>query len=245
MAGTVSHPLKVFVLQPHAPMNGVAAQTVGTVLDTLLDSGADVLTGAIPHTPETIRSHFEASAGARFSLPAFRAWRLGLLARAHAMVVVRTESSEFGAFEIGYNSAVTRRPMFLAVDTCAPAAPVLHDLDALCPTTHQTFADPLELVAPLRRFLTDVGDGTESSPTLLAKRLEELRITMVTGMDAADPMVGVVGSAMEVTQELLLLVGGIPSRNEVHDAVLSTHALVEQLTSTAGMHTEIRPLAAH
>ncbi len=200
------------------------------VLDELAAAGAEVLTGLEAQSAESFRTEFEAVTGAVFSPSAFRAWRLGLLARAHAMVIVRTELSESGAFEIAYNSVVTRRPMFFAVHADMPiTTTLLQDLEPLCPTSYVTFDDPSELAKSLGRFLACARQAPAVPATLLAGRLEELRVTLVTALDTADPLVAATASALVTAQELLGLVAKTHT-GELYDAVWAARALVGEVT---------------
>lgn len=218
-----SERLRVFVRQPLTRAGSKDACLVQGVLDELAVAGAEILTGPVAQTAGSFRSAFEEATGAMFSPSAFRAWRLGLLARAHAMVIVRTELSESGAFEVAYNSAVTRRPMFFAVHADMPiTTTLLQDLQPLCPTAYVTFENPRELAAPLGRFLARARQALPVSAVLLAARLEELRVTLVTGLDTADPVVAATASALVTAQELLGLVAETSigeGAGELHDAL--------------------------
>lgn len=160
---------RVFVRQPLTRAGNNDAQLVQAVLDQLVAADVEVLTGVTAQTAESFRSAFEAATGARFSPSAFRSWRLSLLAQAHAMVIVRTEVSESGAFEIAYNCVVTRRPMFFAVHVGMPIiTSLLQDLDPLCPTIYAAFDRPSELAEPLDRFLARIRvPGNQETATAL------------------------------------------------------------------------------
>src|SRR5947209_5443148 len=93
-----------------------ALNVVGSTLARL--SPVPLRTTAHPHSstiPQNIPQkggHLSRSKSARIKACRYdrlspSAWRLGLLAQAHMMVIVRTELSESGAFEIAYNSVVT------------------------------------------------------------------------------------------------------------------------------------------
>lgn len=240
--------LRVFVRQPLTRAGGEDARLVQAVLDELAAAGAEVLTGVVAQTAESFRSAFEAATGAMFSPSAFRAWRLGLLARAHTMVIVRTELSESGAFEIAYNSVVTQRPMFFAVHAGMPIiTTLLQDLDPLCPTTYVTFDDPSELAEPLGRFLARARHALPVSTTLLAARLEELRLTLVTEWDTSDPVVAATASALVTAQKLLGLVAATDTNERVgglHDALTAARALVGEITYAVRARTEARRVVA-
>src|SRR2546423_4424691 len=207
--------LRAFVRQPLTRAGSKDAHLVQGVLDELTAAGVEVLTGSVAQTAESFRSAFEAATGAVFTPSAFRAWRLGLLTRAHMMVIVRTELSESGAFEIAYNSVVTRRPMFFAVHAGMPiTTTLLQDLEPLCPTTYVTFEDPNEVAEPLGRFLVRTRQPLPASATLLAARLEELRLTLVTDLETADPLVAATASALVTARELLALVAATNSSEQ-------------------------------
>lgn len=224
-----SERLRVFVRQPLTRAGSKDAHLVQGVLDELTAAGTQILTGSVAQTTESFRSAFEAATGEVFSPSAFRAWRLGLLARAHAMVIVRTELSESGAFEIAYNSVVTRRPMFFAVHAGMPiTTTLLQDLETLCPTTYVTFEDPSELAESLGRFLACGRRTSAVSAALLAARLEELRIMLVSGFESTDPAVAATASALVTAQELLSLVAEINTgerADELREALHAARAL--------------------
>ena len=236
--------LRVFVRQPLTRAGSKDACMVQEVLDEVAAAGAEVVTGLVAQTAGSFRSAFEAATGGVFSPSAFRAWRLGLLGQAHAMVIVRTELSESGAFEIAYNSVVTRRPMFFAVHAGMPiTTTLLQDLEPLCPTTYVTFEDPSELTEPLGRFLARARKAPTVSATLLATRLEEMRITLVTGLDTADPLVAATASALVTAQELLGLVAEANTGQrpgELHNALQAARALVGEVTYAVRAHTDSR-----
>jgi hypothetical protein len=224
-----SEQLRAFVRQPLTRAGSKDAHVVQGVLDELAAAGVEVLTGSVAQTAESFRSAYEDATGEMFTPSAFRAWRLGLLARAHMMVIVRTELSESGAFEIAYNSVVTRRPMFFAVHAGMPiTTTLLQDLEPLCPTTYVTFEDPSELAKPLDRFLTTARLAPAVSAALLAARLEQLRLALVTDLDTADPLLAAAASALVTAQELLGLVtetNTTQHTSELHDALQAVHAL--------------------
>ena len=240
--------LRVFVRQPLTRARSKDAYLVQDVLDELAVAGAEVVTGLVAQTAESFRSTFEAATGAAFSPSAFRAWRLGLLTRAHAMVIVRTELSESGAFEVAYNSVVTRRPMFFAVHAGMPiTTTLLQDLEPLCATTYVTFEDPRELAKPLSRFLATARQAPAGSAALLAARMDELRMTLVTGLDIADPVVAATSSALMTARELLNLVAETDTchqEDELLAALWAARALVSEVTYAVRAHTDGRRIAA-
>jgi carbamoyl-phosphate synthase large subunit len=239
---------RVFVRQPLTRAGSKDAYLVQGVLDELAVAGAEILTGPVAQTAESFRSAFEAATGAAFSPSAFRAWRLGLLARAQAMVIVRTELSESGAFEVAYNSVVTRRPMFFAVHADMPiTTTLLQDLEPLCPTAYVPFEDPSDLAEPLGRFLARTREASPVSAALLATRLEELRITVVTGLDTADPIVVATASALLTAQELLGLIAENNTgerAGELHHALQTGPARAGGVTNTVRARTDSRRVAA-
>jgi carbamoyl-phosphate synthase large subunit len=244
----LSERLRAFVRQPLTRAASKDALLVQGVLDELAAAGVEVLTGPVAQTAESFRSAFEDTTGEVFTPSAFRAWRLGLLGRAHMMVIVRTELSESGAFEIAYNSVVTRRPMFFAVHAGMPiTTTLLRDLEPLCPTTYVTFEDPGELAEPLARFLAQARHASAVSTALLAARLEQLRLTLVTDLDTADPLVAAAASALVTAQELLGLVtvtNTSQHTSELHDALQAARALVGEVTYAVRAHTDSRRVIA-
>jgi hypothetical protein len=105
---------------------------------------------------------------------------------------------------------------------------LLQDLEPLCPTTYVTFEDPSELAKPLDRFLTTARLAPAVSAALLAARLEQLRLALVTDLDTADPLLAAAASALVTAQELLGLVtetNTTQHTSELHDALQAVHAL--------------------
>ncbi|WP_345279422.1 hypothetical protein [Streptomyces gulbargensis] len=212
------------------------------MLDELTAAGADILTGTVAQTEESFRLTFQTRTGQEFTPSAFRAWRLGLLARAQAMVIVRTELSESGAFEIAYNSVITRAPMLFAVHTSMPiTTTLLQDLNQLCPTSYVTFDHPTEIATPLRRFLRDVHLAPSVSAAALAHRLDELRLTLITTLDTADPVVAACASALVTAQGLLHLATDGPTGtdrdDDLHDALATARDLVGKVTNAIRAHS--------
>jgi hypothetical protein len=160
-AELAGHPLgrRLFVRQPLTRAGASDQQVTQDVLDLLRTdehfSHINVITGYTAHEAGTFRANFERATGQVFAPTAFRSYRLGLLATADAMLVIRTSLSESGAFEVAYNAATRRIPILFALHPAAPlTTTLLQDLQELCPTTYVPFMRVEELVQPLHRFLT-------------------------------------------------------------------------------------------
>lgn len=84
-----------------------------------------------------------------------------MLRRADAMVVLQTNLSESGAYEISYNvHAGARAPMLVALWRPVPlTTTLLRDLHEHVAVTYVEFDTAAELAGPLHAFLTGVDDG--------------------------------------------------------------------------------------
>lgn len=156
-----NHPLgrRLFLRQPLTRAGASDQQITQDVLDLLrIDerfSHVNVITGYTAHEAGTFRANFERATGQVFTPTAFRSYRLGLLATADALLVIRTALSESGAFEVAYNAATRKIPMLFALHPAAPlTTTLLQDLQDLCPATYLPFVHVDELAQPLHRFLT-------------------------------------------------------------------------------------------
>jgi hypothetical protein len=130
---------------------------VNLVCDPAIAGGPmSVLPYPHAHHAGTFRDAFTEESGQAFSPTAFRDWRLRLLDSAHAMLVVRTELSESGAYEVAYNvHGGPRVPIFFAVHrSCPITTTLLQDLAPLVDARYVEFTEARELADPMRAFLT-------------------------------------------------------------------------------------------
>ena len=159
--GLPGGPLRLFVRQP-LTRSGVddrdLVQSVIDIASSPVIAGGPVrlLAFAGAEHAGTFRESFTHTTGLPFTPAAFRAWRLRLIDSAHAMLVIRTELSESGAYEIAYNvHAGPRVPIFFAVHRSAPIrTTLLQELDELVDARYHRFTQPAELVGALHGFLT-------------------------------------------------------------------------------------------
>jgi hypothetical protein len=158
--GPFRGPLQLFVRQPLTRSHAGDREIVQSVVNIACHPA--VAGGPISFLPYesaqhagTFRDTFTATTGQAFTPSAFRAWRLSQIDDAHAMLVVRTELSESGAYEIAYNiHAGPRVPIFFAVhSSCSIETTLLQELDDLVDAHYHVFTEPTELVQPLQRFL--------------------------------------------------------------------------------------------
>lgn len=155
--------MRLFIRQSFTEAGDRERTIVQSVMDTIpvCATGVDVLTGTSAETMDTFRAAFEGRTQHPFSPRAFRDWRLALLDRADAMLVIRTGLSESGAFEIAYNAYGRKIPLFFAVWSGAPIkTTLLQELEHVCPAQYVTFADAAELRAPLTAFFDTVRRAT-------------------------------------------------------------------------------------
>lgn len=153
--------LRVFVRQPltrSAPGDRDVIQAVVNLVCDPAIAGGPVSLLPYPHAHHagTFRDAFTEESGHAFSPTAFRDWRLRLLDSAHAMLVVRTELSESGAYEVAYNvHGGPRVPIFFAVHrSCPITTTLLQDLAPLVDARYVEFTEARELADPVRAFLT-------------------------------------------------------------------------------------------
>jgi hypothetical protein len=153
-------PLRLFVRQPltrSGPGDRDLVQSVVDIACNPIVAGGPVCLlpyGGAQHAG-TFRDSFTAATGLPFTPSAFRSWRLSLIDGSDAMLVIRTEVSESGAYEIAYNiHAGPRVPIFFAVHrSCLLRTTLLQELDELVEARYQLFTQPTELVEGLHRFL--------------------------------------------------------------------------------------------
>jgi hypothetical protein len=157
---TFGDPLRLFVRQPLTrsdPNHRGLVQSVVDIASSPVVAGGPVclLPYGTAQDAGTFRESFTAATGLPFTPDAFRAWRLHLLDGAHAMLVVRTELSESGAYEIAYNiHAGPRVPIFFAVHRSATIrTTLLQELDKLVDARYHPFSQPADLVGALHDFL--------------------------------------------------------------------------------------------
>lgn len=199
-------PLRVFVRQPLTRTVLGEQRLVDDVLrlvpDQMAGSGrrVQVLTGRRAERADTFRESFERATGLPFTPAAFRRWRLAMLRRADAMVVVRTNLSESGAYKISYNvHAGARAPMLVALWRPVPlTTTLLRDLHEHVAVTYVEFDTAAELAGPLHAFLTGVDAGLDETVVRPGSRRAP--------HDAADP----VSAAAEATQVADLLAAHEP-----------------------------------
>jgi carbamoyl-phosphate synthase large subunit len=159
-APSVGGALRLFVRQPLTRSGPEHRDIVQAVVDLARTPGVapgpvDLLPYRHAHHAGTFKDAFTQETGTPFTPAAFRAWRLAMLDSADAMLVVRTELSESGAYEIAYNvHAGPAVPVFFAVHTSCPiTTTLLRDLEPLVDAHYAQFAEPAELTGPLRDFL--------------------------------------------------------------------------------------------
>jgi carbamoyl-phosphate synthase large subunit len=155
-----TEPLRLFVRQPLTRSSPDHRDVVQAVVDLATDprvAGGPVTLLPYPAAQHagTFKEAFTEETGLPFTPAAFRAWRLGLLDSAQAMLVVRTELSESGAYEVAYNvHAGPRLPVFFAVhDSCPIRTTLLQDLAQLVDARYHSFEQAWELAGPLQSFL--------------------------------------------------------------------------------------------
>jgi hypothetical protein len=235
--------LRVFLRQPLTRAGEKDAAIVRDVIRQLTLAGAEVVTGDEALTADTFRPSFEARTGQAFTPSAFRAWRLTLLARSQAMVIVRTELSESGAFETAFNCAVFQRPMFIAVHSSAPIkTTLLQDLSALCPVTYVDFEDSRELAAPLGAFIDKARSWTAPRVDSLRLRMDELLAAgrACLSENELDPVHAATMSALTLAGELLDLSNGAGEPGDFGDF---EQALAESRSLVVSVGTALRQQA--
>jgi carbamoyl-phosphate synthase large subunit len=155
-------PIHLFVRQPLTESDDGQKAIIQNVLNLLGSFDGQpyplkILTGQKAQSRKTFRHSFEQETGLDFTPSNFRTQRFKLIDHADAMIVVRTNLSESGAFEIAYNIFGGHKiPIFFAVWRQAPIkTTLLQDLDELCSVTYATFDHPEELILPFTQFLKE------------------------------------------------------------------------------------------
>jgi carbamoyl-phosphate synthase large subunit len=157
--------INLFVRQSFTEASAAEAEQIQGVLDLLrrLDGQPhplSLLTGAAADTSETFKQRFAEASGQPFTPQNFRRFRLELLGRADAMIIVRTGLSESSAFEVAYNLfGGANIPMLFAIWQERPIkTTLLRELEDLACVSYHSFARPDELEAPLQAFFAQVSD---------------------------------------------------------------------------------------
>ena len=153
--------LNVFVRQPFTQSKEMDRNLLQSTMNTLKsmerECALKFLTSLEAQSADSFKRSFERETGHPFTPGNFRRYRLELIDRADAFVVLRTGLSESGAFEIAYNVFKGRKsPVFFAVSNNVPIeTTLLRDLDELCPTKYVTFSEVGELTLPLKKFFQE------------------------------------------------------------------------------------------
>lgn len=155
--------LQIFVRQPFTESAESERQLVQGVLDQLKSLHNNPvslipLTGFQAESESTFRSSFEKETGLAYTPANFRRIRLELLEKADAVLFIRTNYTESGAFEVAYNIYKgSQAPIFFAIHKESPLRQTfLMDLHDLADVTYVEFSKPEELLEPLSEFLVRV-----------------------------------------------------------------------------------------
>lgn len=151
----------VFVRQPFTQSSEGDRTLLQSAMDVLRNLESELslnfLTSLDAQSSDSFKKFFEASSGQPFTPSNFRRYRLGLIDKADAFVVLRTGLSESGSFEVAYNVFSGRNaPVFFAVWEKSPIkTTLLRELEDICPARYVTFAEAGELIDPLRQFFLE------------------------------------------------------------------------------------------
>jgi carbamoyl-phosphate synthase large subunit len=148
------NPAKVFIRQPFTESDQEQQRMIAEIL-LLIDSANgspytfDYLTGIGAESAATFKKSFERITQMPFTPPAFRDYRLGLLAQADVFINIRVGMSESSAFEMAYHIYKgTNAPILFLVWKHAPIkTTLLRELENLNDVTYLEF----EHVDDLRR----------------------------------------------------------------------------------------------
>ena len=114
-------PIRLFIRQPFTESDEVQKEMIQGVLNLIDEANGkpyslNVLTGLVAQSASPFRQSFEDETGINFNPCNFRSHRLRLLREADAMIIIRTNLSESGAFEVAYNVFGGKKiPMFFAI----------------------------------------------------------------------------------------------------------------------------------
>ena len=150
--------INIFVRQPFTQSSKEDCYRIQSVMDVLSDLKQDLplsfLTPLKAQSQDSFKQFFEQDQKKEFTPKNFRDYRLSLIDRADAFVVIRTSLSESGAFELAYNIfKANKSPVFFAIWEQFPIkTTLLRDLDNLCDVTYKTFSQATDLKASLQEF---------------------------------------------------------------------------------------------
>jgi carbamoyl-phosphate synthase large subunit len=149
---------RVLVRQPLTEAGPEERRVVQAAMDEIRSfekpANLEFLAPLVAREDADFRADFEARVGVPFTPAAFRAYRLGLVAKTDLFVNIRAGLSESSAFEIAYNIFSGRRaPLFFAVWQGAPIkTTLLRDLEDMCPCVYVEFREPSELRRALQGY---------------------------------------------------------------------------------------------
>ena len=152
--------LKVFVRQPFTQSSEGDQTTLQGSMDVLKElkerHKLNFLTSLEAQSADSFKSSFQKYQGQKFTPQNFRRYRLGLIDKSDAFVVLRTGLSESGSFEMAYNIFSGRcSPVFFAIWRKVPIkTTLLRDLQDLVDVTYFEFNSPRELREPLEEFFS-------------------------------------------------------------------------------------------
>jgi carbamoyl-phosphate synthase large subunit len=165
--------INVFIRQPFTEAAQREMGVVQGVLDLVQSLNGnpvtlESLTGLEAQSESTFRQNFEKETGLEYTPENFRNNRLELLARADAMIFIRTGLTESGAFEVAFNIYKGNKvPVFFAIWKKAPMRDTfLKDLEQELDVTYVEFEDPKELEASLRDFFEATEKKIFAAPSL-------------------------------------------------------------------------------
>ena len=117
--------IKLFVRQGFTESDPEKQQVLQNTLDSLANFKTEnitckLLTGTKAENKDTFKDTFEHTVGKKFTPDNFRSYRLDLLSKSDAMIIMRTSLSESTVFEVAYNIMQGGNvPIFFAIDPSA------------------------------------------------------------------------------------------------------------------------------
>lgn len=155
--------LNLFIRQSFTEASAREKEIVQGVLDlgkSIVVGGkpVDILTGDKAYSSDEFKQAMVAQLKGDFTPRSFRNYRLELLRRADAFIVIRTGLSESTSFEISYNIfSGLKIPTFFAIHESAPIkTTLLQNLEDLLDVEYAFFKKPGDLTNQMKSFLQRV-----------------------------------------------------------------------------------------
>lgn len=128
------------------------------------DFHINFLTPCIAYDAHSFKRNFEQMQKKEFNPVNFREYRLSLLKKADAFIVIRTAMSESSAFEIAYNLySGNNAPIFFAVEANVDIkTTLLRDIEN---AVYVRFSSPCQLIEPFKNYFKSIQNNKSLKTT--------------------------------------------------------------------------------